>query len=80
MESRYEQLGHRLNTLKLENDEIFKTIEATEQSLIKFFDVKNCEMTDLFKDLNLVIDKTGLAKEKRYEIEDYYIEVKQTSN
>lgn len=75
VENRSEQLGQRLDTLKIENDEIFKTIEATEQSLIKFFDVKkNCDMTDLFKDLNLVVDKIELTKDKRLEIEDFYIE------
>lgn len=77
MEKRFEQLDNRLKTLKTENDEIFKTIEATEQSLLNFFDVKNCDMTDLFRDLNLTnqLSSGGAqAKEKRVEIEDYYVE------
>jgi SLIT-ROBO Rho GTPase activating protein len=52
MEKRFEQLDNRLKTLKAENNEIFKTIEATESSLLNFFDVKNCDMSDLFRDLN----------------------------
>lgn len=61
--------------IKTENNEIFKTIEATESSLLNFFDVKNCDMSDLFRDLNLtnLISSTH-TKEKRIEIEDYYVE------
>lgn len=75
MEKRFEQLEYRLKTLKTENDEIFKTIEATEQSLLNYFDLKHCDMSDLFRDLNIPnLNQTGY-KEKRLEIEDYYIEV-----
>jgi hypothetical protein len=74
MEKRFEQLDNRLKTLKTENNEIFKTIEATEESLLNFFDVKNnCDMTDLFRDLNLT-NQGASGKDKRVEIEDYYIE------
>ncbi|CAF0893369.1 unnamed protein product [Brachionus calyciflorus] len=73
MEKRFEQLDHRLNTLKTENDEIFKTIEATEKSLLNYFDLKNCDMSDLFRDLNLPNHSNG-PKEKRLEIEDYYVQ------
>jgi hypothetical protein len=75
MEKRFEQLEDRLNTLKTENDEIFKTIEATEQSLLNFFDLKNCDMSDLFRDLNIPSLNQSGYKEKRLEIEDYYIDV-----
>lgn len=76
MEKRFEQLDMRLNALKTENDEIFKTIEATEHSLLNYFDVKNCDMTDLFRDLNIPVSNgaTPAAKAKRIEIEDYYVE------
>jgi SLIT-ROBO Rho GTPase activating protein len=74
MEKRFEQLDNRLKTLKTENDEIFKTIEATEQSLLSYFDVKNCDMSDLFRDLNLTNQNTAMNKPKRIEIEDYYVE------
>ena len=74
MEKRFEQLDFRLKTLKTENDEIFKTIEATEHSLLNFFDLKNCDMSDLFRDLNLPNTNTVANKEKRIEIEDYYVE------
>lgn len=82
MEKRYEQLDNRLKTLKTENDEILKTIEATEQSLLYYFDVKNCDMSDLFKDLHLANQQlTASAKEKRAEIEDYYVlKVRQYTN
>lgn len=76
MEKRFEQLEDRLKTLKTENDEIFKTIEATEQSLLNFFDLKNCDMSDLFRDLNIPNIHNSGNKEKRLEIEDYYIDVK----
>ncbi len=63
-------MEYRLKTLKTENDEIFKTIEATEQSLLNFFDLKNCDMSDLFRDLNIPnINQSGY-KEKRLEIDD----------
>lgn len=75
MEKRFEQLDNRLKTLKTENNEIFKTIEATEESLLNFFDVKNnCDMSDLFRDLNLTNQNTANSKDKRVEIEDYYVE------
>ena len=76
MEKRFEQLDNRLKTLKTENNEIFKTIEATEQSLLNFFDVKNnCDMSDLFRDLNLTNQNSAAhTKDKRIEIEDYYVE------
>jgi SLIT-ROBO Rho GTPase activating protein len=74
MEKRFNQLDSRLKTLKTENDEIFKTIEATEQSLLNYFDLKNCDMSDLFRDLNLVKTNSAQSKEKRIEIEDYYVE------
>ena len=69
MEKRYEQLDQRLKTLKTENDEIFKTIEATEKSLLNYFDLKNCDMSDLFRDLNLPNHSNG-TKEKRLEISE----------
>jgi SLIT-ROBO Rho GTPase activating protein len=74
MEKRFEQLDNRLQTLKTENDEIFKTIEATEQSLLNYFDIKNTDMSDLFRDLNLPNQNSALNKEKRIEIENYYVE------
>lgn len=74
MEKRFEQLDMRLKTLKTENDEIFKTIEATEHSLLNYFDVKNCDMTDLFRDLNIPVSGGAASKSKRVEIEDYYVE------
>ncbi len=74
MEKRFEQLDNRLKTLKAENDEIFKTIEATEKSLLNYFDLKNCDVTDLFRDLNLPNQKLAGNKDKRIEIEDYYVE------
>jgi SLIT-ROBO Rho GTPase activating protein len=74
MEKRFEQLDNRLQTLKTENDEIFKTIEATEQSLLNYFDIKNTDMSDLFRDLNLPNQNSTLNKEKRIEIENYYVE------
>lgn len=74
MEKRFDQLDVRLKTLKTENDEIFKTIEATEQSLLNYFDVKNCDMSDLFRDLNIPNQHQGQSKQKRLEIEDYYVQ------
>ncbi|CAF5215517.1 unnamed protein product, partial [Rotaria magnacalcarata] len=50
---------------------IFKTIEATEQSLMEFINTKNSDVSDLFKDLNL---PQNVSKDKRKEIEDYYVE------
>ncbi|CAF1053574.1 unnamed protein product, partial [Didymodactylos carnosus] len=71
MQQRFGQLQNRLASLKTENDEIFKTIEATEQSLMNYINVKNSDLSDLFKDLNL---PQSAPKDTRKEIEDYYIE------
>ncbi|CAF0862814.1 unnamed protein product [Rotaria sordida] len=71
MQSRFIQMQSRLAGLKTENDEIFKTIEATEQSLMEFINTKNSDVSDLFKDLNL---PQNISKDKRKEIEDYYVE------
>jgi SLIT-ROBO Rho GTPase activating protein len=71
MQSRFIQMQNRLAGLKTENDEIFKTIEATEQSLMEFINTKNSDVSDLFKDLNL---PQNTSKNTRKEIEDYYVE------
>ncbi len=55
--------------------QIFKTIEATEQSLMEFINTKNSDVSDLFKDLNL---PQNTSKNTRKEIEDYYVEVYQS--
>ncbi|CAF4444920.1 unnamed protein product, partial [Rotaria sp. Silwood2] len=71
MQSRFIQMQNRLASLKTENDEIFKTIEATEQSLMENITTKNSDVSDLFKDLNLPQNN---SKNARKEIEDYYVE------
>lgn len=53
--------------------QIFKTIEATEQSLMEFINTKTSDVSDLFKDLNL---SQNVSKDTRKEIEDYYVEVR----
>ncbi|CAF5095607.1 unnamed protein product, partial [Rotaria magnacalcarata] len=50
---------------------IYKTIEATEKSLMEFINTKNSDVSDLFKDLNL---PQNTSKGTRKEIEDYYVE------
>ncbi|CAF1005375.1 unnamed protein product [Adineta steineri] len=71
MQSRFIQMQNRLASLKTEHDEIFKTIEATEQSLMEYINTKNSDVSDLFKDLNL---PQNTSKNTRKEIEDYYVE------
>jgi len=71
MQSRFIQMQTRLAALKTENDEIFKTIEATEQSLMEFINTKNSDVSDLFKDLNL---PQNTSKHTRIDIEDYYVQ------
>ncbi|CAF0756913.1 unnamed protein product [Adineta steineri] len=71
MQSRFIQMQSRLAALKTENDEIFKTIEATEQSLMEYINTNNSDVSDLFKDLNL---PQNVSKDTRKEIEDYYVE------
>ncbi|CAF1471164.1 unnamed protein product, partial [Rotaria sordida] len=71
MQSRFKQMQNRLASLKTEHDEIFKTIEATEQSLMEYINTKNSDVSDLFKDLNL---PQNTSKNTRIEIEDYYVE------
>ncbi|CAF3685098.1 unnamed protein product [Rotaria socialis] len=71
MQSRFIQMQNRLAGLKTENDEIYKTIEATEKSLMEFINTKNSDVSDLFKDLNL---PQNTSKGTRKEIEDYYVE------
>ncbi|CAF1293357.1 unnamed protein product [Rotaria sp. Silwood1] len=71
MQSRFIQIQNRLAALKTENDEIFKTIEATEQSLMEYINTNNSDVSDLFKDLNL---PQNTSKDTRKEIEDYYVE------
>ncbi|UJR08493.1 hypothetical protein I4U23_012759 [Adineta vaga] len=71
MQSRFFQMQNRLAGLKTEHDEIFKTIEATEQSLMEYINTKNSDVSDLFKDLNL---PQNTSKSTRKEIEDYYVE------
>ncbi|XP_064633392.1 SLIT-ROBO Rho GTPase-activating protein 1-like isoform X4 [Lineus longissimus] len=73
---RYQQLGSRLDSLRLENDETWKTLEEAEKGLIDMINVKDFDMTELFNEERIVMktqQELQRRKTHRFETEEYYL-------
>ena len=50
MVDRLTQLNGRINKLKVENDEVWKTLETAEKSLLDMINQKDFDVTSLFQE------------------------------
>lgn len=80
LEQRLRQLNKRLTSLCTENDEIWKTLETAEASLLDMIAAKDCDCSALFEEppRNGVKQPETLALKLRadkQETEDFYLEV-----
>ncbi|XP_076369729.1 SLIT-ROBO Rho GTPase-activating protein 1-like isoform X2 [Tachypleus tridentatus] len=80
LEQRYKQLKKRLTSLKAENEEVWKTLETAERSLLEMISIKDYDCSSLFTDESN--DKNGLKQPEtlalklradRQETEDFYL-------
>lgn len=75
---RYKAIGHRLVELRLENDETWKTMEATEKALNDMITGRNYDVTTFFQDENPAPKSPHEAAKQRnewLEMEAYYLKV-----
>ncbi|XP_026475211.1 SLIT-ROBO Rho GTPase-activating protein 1-like isoform X4 [Ctenocephalides felis] len=78
MDNRLEQLRQRLSNLRMESEEVWKTLETAETSLLGMLNAKDYECSDMFGDgastnpkpPELTIMK---ARADRQETEDFYL-------
>lgn len=76
---RYQQLHNRLDSLKLENEETWKSVEAVDRHLIGLINMKDYDVTALFKSDAAVYKPTiqqQEARKRRIDSEKYYFEVR----
>ncbi|XP_005182089.1 SLIT-ROBO Rho GTPase-activating protein 1-like [Musca domestica] len=81
METRLQVIGQRLNSLRTESEEIWKTLEMAEVKLLEHFNSKDCDVSPAFVEHNKgLLQKGGPAmafnpklKAEKEEIEDFYI-------
>ncbi|KAM7294509.1 SLIT-ROBO Rho GTPase-activating protein 3 isoform X2 [Ixodes scapularis] len=77
LDQRLRMLNKRLTSLCTENDEIWKTLETAERSLLDMIAAKECDCSALFEDRNGVKQPETLALKLRadkQETEDFYLE------
>lgn len=80
MGSRLSQMETRINTVRAQNDEIWKTLETAEGSLLQILTLKDYDYSSYFGDVALPSPKppeTASLKLRadRHEIEEFYLSV-----
>lgn len=77
MESRLQHLEQRVNNLRMESEEIWKTLETAETNLIEILNTKDYDCSALFGDTQYTKLETITAKQiaDKQEIEEFYITV-----
>ncbi|XP_036333345.1 SLIT-ROBO Rho GTPase-activating protein 1-like [Rhagoletis pomonella] len=76
MEQRLETLGQRLRDLRIECDEVWKSLETAETKLLEHYNNKDNDTSDIFTEAKQYICKppiTPKLKAEKQDIEDYYI-------
>ncbi|KAK7503696.1 hypothetical protein BaRGS_00005235, partial [Batillaria attramentaria] len=74
---RYSTINSRLGSLKVENDEIWKTLETTEKTLVDMIQVKDYDITKFFVEESVPPRSPHEAakyRSDRMETETYYLE------
>lgn len=77
MESRLQHLEQRVNNLRMESEEIWKTLEAAEVNLLELLSAKDYDCSNLFGDtqFNKLDTITSKQRADKQEIEEFYITV-----
>lgn len=77
MESRLQHLEQRVNNLRMESEEIWKTLEAAEINLLEILNTKDYDCSALFGDtqFNKLDTITPKQRSDKQEIEEFYITV-----
>lgn len=82
MEQRFHQLQGRLTSVKTENEEVWKTLETAERSLMDMINTQDYDCSLLFsdEDRNRIEEKlpeTAILKKRadQQETEDFYLKV-----
>uniref|UniRef100_A0A336KWD9 CSON015377 protein n=1 Tax=Culicoides sonorensis TaxID=179676 RepID=A0A336KWD9_CULSO len=75
MESRLQHLEQRVNNLRMESEEIWKTLEAAEVNLLEILNCKDYDCSSLFGDtqFNKLDTITPKQRSDKQEIEEFYI-------
>ncbi|XP_063708232.1 SLIT-ROBO Rho GTPase-activating protein 1-like isoform X2 [Culicoides brevitarsis] len=75
MESRLTHLETRVNNLRMESEEIWKTLEAAEVNLLEILNTKDYDCSSLFGDtqFNKLDAITSKQRADKQEIEEFYI-------
>ncbi|XP_053963140.1 SLIT-ROBO Rho GTPase-activating protein 1-like isoform X2 [Anastrepha ludens] len=79
MEQRLETLGQRLRDLRIECDEVWKSLETAETKLLEHYNSKDNDTSDIFTEGKQYLLKppncniTPKLKAEKQDIEDYYI-------
>ncbi|KAL5286146.1 SRGAP1 family protein [Megaselia abdita] len=75
MEQRLFLLNQRVQSLRTESEEIWKTVESAEENLLQYMHAKDYECSGLFGDGGQakLTDPTPKAKADKAEIEEFYI-------
>lgn len=80
MEARLRQLEERVASLRTESDEVWKTLETAEVSLLEFLNTKDFDCTANFGNGGGITEQCELAltkqKANKQEIEDFYVMVR----
>lgn len=81
MEARLRQLEERVASLRTESDEVWKTLETAELSLLEFLNTKDFDCTSNFGNGGGIPEQCELAmtkqKANKQEIEDFYVMVRE---
>ncbi|XP_067937833.1 SLIT-ROBO Rho GTPase-activating protein 1-like isoform X2 [Watersipora subatra] len=74
---RYQQLHNRLDTLRLENEETWKSVEAVDKHMMGLLSLQDYDVTSLFKSDQAVYKPSMQqmeARKRRIDSEKYYFE------
>ena len=80
LEHRLLQLHRRLDTLRTESDELWKTLETAESSLLDMLSSKDYDTAQYFEDINKPVPKqpetiTLKIRADRHETDEFHLNV-----
>lgn len=84
MEQRLQHLGQRVGNLRMESEEIWKTLETAEINLLEILNTKDYDSSSHFGDSTIQAARpdnlTQKLKSDKQEIEEFYITVRMIKN
>jgi len=80
LEQRLLQLHKRLETLRAESDELWKTLETAEKSLLEMITAKDYDTSQYFADLSKPVGKSiepgaGKSRADRHDTDEFHLSV-----